>query len=160
MGRVERGRRVSGSFSVGLSGAMSFLAVLFLGAVAAQPAGQSPLQNPLNQSPLNQNPLNQNPRQQAPFDPASDWDPLLAARQLKAMNAERQKTMVTDTERLLRLAQEINSDIGAGDRNAFTLVEVRKIADIEKLAHDVKQKMSTSLVGGPSPRNPFPSPVQ
>jgi hypothetical protein len=123
--------------------------VLFMGARIARPAGQStkPIQNPLNQ------------RQQSPFDePGADIDPGLAARQLKAMNAQRQKLMVSDAEKILKLAQEIHADVeaGQGRDGELTAMQARKIADIEKLAREVKQKMSTSLVGGPTFHDPVP----
>jgi hypothetical protein len=135
-------------FSRRLSSAAGVVVVLALGAVVAEPAGQAPIPNPLGQ------------RQQSPFDNTPDLDPLLAARQLRALNAERQKVMVTDTERILKLAQEVDSDIESGDLDAFSAVQVRKISDIEKLARDVKQKMSTSLVGGPSFHDPGPPPIR
>jgi hypothetical protein len=78
-----------------------------------------------------------------------DADPVLAAKQLQALNAERQKSMVSDTDKLLKLAKELNADVGSNTEQ-LTQVELRKLADIEKLARNVKQKMSVSFVGGPA----------
>jgi hypothetical protein len=136
-----------------LSSMVCVQVVLLLGAVAARPAGQVPVLTPPN--PQNQFPLGQNPHQRSPFD-NSELDPQLVERQLRALNVERQKTMVTDTDRILKLAQEINFDLGSGSSNALTSAELRKIADIEKLARDVKQKMSSSLIGAPSYHDPGP----
>jgi hypothetical protein len=115
-----------------------FLLILILGSLAAEPSGQQPNPNRLNQLP------------RSPYDGFASGDPLLAARQLHALNAERQKALVSDTDRLLKLAQELNSEIGSSNQVALTEVQLRKIADIEKLARNVKQKMSISFVGGPS----------
>jgi hypothetical protein len=116
--------------------ALLCLAILILGSLAAEPAGQQ--QNP--------NHLSQLPR--SPYDGFGSSDPLLAARQMRAMNAERQKSLETDTAKLLKIAQELNSEIETGNKDGLTQVELRKIADIEKLARNVKQKMSISFGDG------------
>jgi hypothetical protein len=121
------------------------LALLLFGAVSTMPAGQQPQQpNPLGQV------------RQSPFDPSNQMDPLLAERQLRALNVERQKSMVSDTEKLLKLARELNDEIQTGNPDA----ELRKIADIEKLARNVKQKMSASLVGVPAFHDPVSPPFR
>jgi hypothetical protein len=38
-------------------------------------------------------------------------------------------------------------------------VQLRKIADIERLARNVKQKMSISFVGGPQFQEPVPQQI-
>lgn len=101
-----------------------------------------------------------NQRTRAPFDGLGDRDdPALAARQMKALNAERQKSLVSDTAKLLKLTQELNREIGNGNREALTPVELRKISDIEKLARNVKQKMSISYAGGSSGTPIFDTPI-
>jgi negative regulator of sigma E activity len=74
---------------------------------------------------------------------------------LRLLNADRQKTMVSDTNRLLRLVNELSAEISASHENSLTPVQLRKLAEIEKLAHSVKEKMSTSLVGPPVFRPPI-----
>ncbi|MGA7106739.1 MAG: hypothetical protein WBV28_05150 [Terracidiphilus sp.] len=123
------------------------LAVFLLGAVAAQPAGQQ-VPNPLGRHQTN------------PFSNSSDLDPLLAARQLRALNEERQKAIVSDTERLLKLVRELNTEIASGSADTLTATQVRNLVEIEKLARNVKQKMSVSLVGGPALREPATEPIQ
>jgi hypothetical protein len=120
------------------------LALALFGAVSAMPVGQQPVPGPLGQS------------RQNPFDQSTQMDPLIAERQLKALNAERQKSMVSDTDKLLKLARELNDEVQTGN----TDVELRKIADIEKLARNVKQKMSISLVGGPAFHDPASPPFR
>lgn len=120
--------------------------LLLCGAGTAVPAGQQPVHNPWSQ--------------RHPFDTPDEPEPSLAARQLRAMNADRQKNIVSDTDKLLKLAQELNSEIEATPEDELTPIQVRKIADIERLAKNVKQKMSISLVGGPTFRDPVPPPIR
>lgn len=72
----------------------------------------------------------------------------LSPKQLRALNEQRQKTLVADTERLLQIARELNRDL-ASSAQVPTERDRRRIAQIEKLAHDVKEKMSQSFTGGP-----------
>jgi hypothetical protein len=83
---------------------------------------------------------------ESPFgDP--DADPFQDERRLRALNSARQKSMVSDTEKLLRLATELNAEM-AGEKGAtLTVAQMRKVAEIEKLARNVKDKMSTSVRG-------------
>jgi hypothetical protein len=106
---------------------------------------------PAGQEPAPQHPFT---RQQSPFDDSIERDPVVAARQLRARNADRQKSIVTDTEKLLRLARELNSEMETGNHGELTQVELHKLAEIERLARNVKQKMSISFVGGPLPPDP------
>ena len=78
----------------------------------------------------------------------------MAARQLRALNSERQKSMISDTDKLLQLAKELNEEVENSNPDQLTQVELRKLADIEKLARNVKQKMSVSFVGGPTYQEP------
>jgi len=117
------------------------LILLLFCAASVRPAGQSAPGTRYRQNPFDNN--------------TDEVDPELASKQLKALNAERQKSMVSDTAKLLKLAQELNSEIDNGDRDA----EMRKIADIEKLARNVKQKMSVSLIGVPALHFPPPPPT-
>jgi hypothetical protein len=74
-------------------------------------------------------------------------DSLQDEKRLRALNMARQKSMVSDSDKLLRLATELNSEIAAGNGGALNLEQLRKVAEIEKLAHNVKEKMSTSVRG-------------
>lgn len=100
-----------------------------------------------------------NQQSRNPFDGFGSNDPILAARQMRALNVDRQKSLVSDTEKLLKLAQDLNSEIETSNQDVLTQVQLRKIADIEKLARNVKQKMSISFVGGP-PLLQEPAPPQ
>ena len=76
---------------------------------------------------------------------------------LRSQNADRQKSLVSDTNKLLRLTNELNTEIARTSPDALSDAELRKLAEIEKLAHSVKEKMSTSVRGTPAFRGPqFP----
>jgi hypothetical protein len=76
-------------------------------------------------------------------DPAGsgDLDPIMMERRMNALNKERQKEMVSDTNELLKLAKELNDEIAARDTGGLTPEQLHKIAEIEKLARGVKEKM-------------------
>ena len=85
-------------------------------------------------------------------DPTSsddgDLEPTTTDRRIRALNAERQKQIVADTDKLLKLARELNDEVAKANTGALTSDELHKIADIEKLARNVRQKM-TEGVGDP-----------
>ena len=95
---------------------------------------------------------------QSPFDDdIGSRDPVLREKQLRALNAERQKELVADTNKLLKLAQDLNGEIGEANPGSLTPDQIRRFAEIEKLAHSVKEKMSTSVRGTPLyPLDPLP----
>ncbi|HEY1648057.1 MAG TPA: hypothetical protein VGF96_08755 [Terracidiphilus sp.] len=74
---------------------------------------------------------------------------------LRTLNTDRQKSLVSDTNKLLRLANELNAEIARTAPDELTASELRKMAEIEKLAHNVKDKMSTSMLGAPAFQSPF-----
>jgi hypothetical protein len=70
-----------------------------------------------------------------------------AERRLNALNNERQKSLTADAGRLLKLAAELNHEIAQSNSGALTPDELRMVAEIEKLAHNVRDKMAMSLRG-------------
>lgn len=93
--------------------------------------------------------------QRNPVGNSPEPDAELTAKRLRALNEERQRTLVSDTVRLLALAQELNGEIGADSPNSLTAAQLRKVAEIEKLARSVKEKMSYSVTGGPEIQMPL-----
>jgi hypothetical protein len=77
-----------------------------------------------------------------------DSDPVAGERRLRALNAERQKSLVSDTNKLLKLTQELEAEISGDNPGSLNPDQLHKIAEIEKLARSVKQKMS--LATGPN----------
>lgn len=88
----------------------------------------------------------------------NDYDPIMMERRVRALNIERQKEMVSDTNKLLKLARELNEEVADQKSDALTPDQLRKIAEIEKLARNVKERM-TSAVGGPQSVIPPPAVV-
>ena len=74
---------------------------------------------------------------------------------LKALNADRQKSLMSDANKLLRLANELNAEIGRTNPEELTPSQLHKLAEIEKLAHNVKDKMSASVRGTSAFQPPF-----
>jgi hypothetical protein len=81
------------------------------------------------------------------------------ARRIRLLNAERQKSLVADTVKLLKLANELNVVMAKEDASAPTQAELRKVADIEKLAHNVGEKMKITVIGTPIYRDSRMPPV-
>ncbi len=100
------------------------------------------------------NPLAQ--RSHSPFEQPVEQDPVMVARQTRALNDARQKALVADTEKLVKLAQELNTEIAAADSGALTPIQSRKLTEIEKLAHSVKDKMSYAASATPVREMPSP----
>jgi len=65
------------------------------------------------------------------------------------MNADRQKSMVADANRLLKLVQELDAQVTSANPGSLNADQLRRLAEIEKLAHSVKDKMRTSLAAAP-----------
>jgi hypothetical protein len=80
-----------------------------------------------------------------PFGEETSTDPKLT----RSLNVARQKAIITDTEKLLKLAQELNQEIAESESSSLTDAQMRKINEIGKLAKSVKEKMSYSVGGYP-----------
>ena len=77
-------------------------------------------------------------------------DIVATEKRLNALNAERQKSMVADTDKLLKLATELNAEINNAHPSQLTPAQLRMVAEIEKLAHNIREKMSTSVKQSPA----------
>jgi hypothetical protein len=86
-------------------------------------------------------------------------DPALERKRLQRLNIERQKEIVSDTEKLLKLAQEFNADLEQGDDPNVSNQQMRRLAEIAKLAKNVKEKMSYTM-GGEVPSFDLPGPIR
>ena len=80
---------------------------------------------------------------------------------MRQLNEAQHKSMVSDTDKLLRLATELTAEINSTNPTSLNSDQLRKIAEIEKLARSVKDKMRISLKGAPAymdatPQGPSP----
>jgi len=124
-------------------------------AVAAH-AGQMGQSSQMGQQPVvsdrmgQRQPMAQNAEGEPP-------DPVFQERRMRALNTERQKEMVSDTDKLLKLTTELNAEIAHANSGELTPDEFHKLEKIEKLAKSVKEKMcnpvQTTLF-----ENSFPAP--
>jgi len=76
-------------------------------------------------------------------------------KRIRLLNAERQKALISDTEKLLKLAKELNDEVAGSDSTSLSDAQLRKVAEIGKLAHSVKEKMSYSVGGFPGINTPL-----
>lgn len=87
-----------------------------------------------------------NPGYNPPFENSDDYDVVAAEKRANALNIERQKQMVSDTNKLLKLARELNEEVAAQNTGALTYEQLQKVAKIEKLARSVKERMAEGVV--------------
>jgi len=59
----------------------------------------------------------------------------------KKANLERQAALKADANRLLKLAVELKDSVDKSSENVLSLDVIKKAEEIEKLAHNVKEKM-------------------
>jgi hypothetical protein len=73
----------------------------------------------------------------------------MEAKRIAQLNQIRHKAMVSDAEKLLRLAHELNEDANTSGAGLSQAERMHKAAEIERLAKGVKEKM-TYAVGEPA----------
>ena len=74
----------------------------------------------------------------------SDHTPLdqqLEQDQAKMRNLERQKQLISDTQKLLALANQLKVEVDKSSKDTLSVDVIKKADEIEKLAHQVKEKM-------------------
>ena len=64
--------------------------------------------------------------------------------QARLRNADRQKQLEADTQKLVALANELKADVDKSNKDTLSLDVVRKADEIEKLAKSVRDKMRGS----------------
>lgn len=80
----------------------------------------------------------------------TDMDPVMTQRRMLALNIQRQKQIVSDTDKLLKLTRELNQEVAQANTGKWTADELRKVAEIEKLARSVRQNMTEAAGQAPS----------
>lgn len=68
-------------------------------------------------------------------------------KRLRALNAQRQKDLVSDTEKLLKLAKELNEEMAQDGSGNLKRDQLHKVEEIAKLAKSVREKMSFTASG-------------
>lgn len=93
-----------------------------------------------------------------PGGPYGAIDPVEQARRDRAHRADIRQTVESDTQKLVKLAQELDDEISRTSPNALTPAQLKKVAEIEKLAHKVQAKMTEFQRGG-GISQPLPIPI-
>jgi hypothetical protein len=100
-----------------------------------------------------------------PTASTDEEDPVAQQRQLRQLNVALHKSMVSDTDKLLKLIIDLNAELSSTNPDSLTPDQLKKVAAIEKLARNVKEAMKTSVQGTSTlkdalkepPRHPKPS---
>jgi hypothetical protein len=66
-------------------------------------------------------------------------------KRFEKLNLQRQKEMTSDTEKLLALANQLKTAADKNSKDVLSMESVREAEQIEKLAHNVRQKMRASV---------------
>jgi hypothetical protein len=65
--------------------------------------------------------------------------------QAKAANEQRQVEIKRDTEKMFQLTAELRESLEKSSQNVMSMDDLKKVEQIEKLAHGVKSKMKQAL---------------
>lgn len=63
------------------------------------------------------------------------------SRQVRLRNDERQRRLLSDSEKLLELATSLHNDVAKTNKDILSLDVIRRAEEIEKLARGVKERM-------------------
>ncbi len=63
----------------------------------------------------------------------------------EAANVERKRQIADDSARLLKLATDLKTEVDKTSKDTLSLGVIRKAEEIEKLAHNVKEKMKLTM---------------
>lgn len=90
------------------------------------------------------------PNSKAPdYSPAHEKTPTFEDLQYRRYIESRLKSMVSDADKLLKLAKELNKETDTPVASTASREDMHTVAEIEKLAHNVKWKMQL-VVDGPN----------
>lgn len=70
----------------------------------------------------------------------------------------RQKSLLKDTRKLLKLASELSAEVKRSKSDPVGKQQLRKLDQIDKLARNVQQNMLTTYNAQPDVTDVFPSP--
>jgi hypothetical protein len=77
----------------------------------------------------------------APSGETTEAQEQQAREMAKKANLARQAALKSDTDKLLKLAEELKTSVDKSTENVLSLDVLKKAEEIEKLAHSVKDKM-------------------
>jgi hypothetical protein len=65
----------------------------------------------------------------------------------EAANATRKKQINDDTAKLIKLAADLKTEVDKTGQDTLSLGVIRRAEEIEKLAHDIREKMKLTVGG-------------
>ncbi len=71
----------------------------------------------------------------------AEKDQVITEQRRIAVNVQRQKQLVANSDRLLKLVRELNDEVAATGSRSLTADQLEKLNEIEKLARSVKEGM-------------------
>ncbi len=113
--------------------------LLTTGYCEAQTIGQVPPNGPARRIPTPRDP-EMDERIGAPATTSIFYE-----KRIQMLNAEQHRSMVADTDRLVKLVADLNAQINSSKASSLTPEQLRTVAEIEKLAHNVRDKMRMSV---------------
>jgi hypothetical protein len=131
-----RVRHRSGRFALGLVVAAAILLCLKGLHVHAEASAAPGVQARQKGTPLS--PLDDVPG--APGAPTA-MDPRLQSQRDHMWSDDRHKRLIADTDKLLLLATELKVDVDKSSPNELSVKVIQKATEMEKLSHDVKERM-------------------
>jgi hypothetical protein len=81
---------------------------------------------------------------QQPSEPNDPMQRQRLEKMEKARNADRQKHLVQDTNKLLALAKDLKEEVDKSNQDTLSVDVVKKAGEIEKLAKSVKDRMRSN----------------
>lgn len=67
-----------------------------------------------------------------------------------AANAQRKKEVAEDTDKLVKLANDLKAEVDSTDKGTLSVSAIKKAEAIEKLAKSLKQKMTVTVAARPN----------
>jgi hypothetical protein len=134
-----------GYMNAGSAAKVGCLAVLLVSLGMAGPVrpalGKQVPQQPSQsqQSPMRPNPNLPVSPDEGPMD--ASMRARMEAQHARMLTDDRRKRLLADTDRLLALSTELKAEVDKTTKDEMSLDVIRKAGEIEKLAHDVKERM-------------------
>ena len=116
---------------------MRVAALVMAGLMTAAVGGQGQFQTSTQRPGI---PQSRDPGNAAPDDPSGVGRRMEEQREM-ARNAERQKKLVDDTNKLLQMATELKASVDKSNKDTLSIEVIKKATEIERLAHSVKERM-------------------
>jgi hypothetical protein len=123
---------------------MKTLGVVIVGAVLMTMAGSLRMNGGQFQPPPGQSGRIPGQQQKTGVLDPEEPDPMAPHRdqqQARLRNEDRQKRLVADTDKLLTLATDLKEQVDKSTKDTLSVDVIKKADEIEKLAHNVKERM-------------------